>query len=109
MQTKSGLVFHLPELLAAIVFVLGVVGTVVAKYKGLISFGKPIERRDCAKVSQMVCEEHTNMIMDVTRISEDVSETKSEMMGIRTEMKSMNEKLDNLIMHHAIKNGKDLR
>lgn len=103
---KEKITFHLPELVAALVFVVGLIGTILAKTKGLITFGKPTERRDCNKG---VCLEHTNMIMDVGRIAEDVADTKSEMMGIRTEMKEVNEKLENLVMYHAIRNGKDLR
>jgi len=108
MSTDSKVAFHLPELIAATVFILGVIGTLVAKYRGLITFGKPKERRNCPK-AQMVCPEHLNMVVDVTRISQDVGETKSQMMGIRTEMKKINKKLDNLVVYHAIKNGKDLR
>jgi hypothetical protein len=81
----------------------------VAKSKGLITFGKPAERRECSKATQKVCIEHTKMTVDVSRLCVEVAEANVHSRVMRGEISDMNEKLDNLIIHHAIKNGKDLR
>ena len=98
--------FHYPELIAAVVFVLGVIGTLVAKHKGVITFGKPLERRECSK---LVCKEHTQIILETSRMGEDIADTRSEMMKVCSNMKEIHSKLDNLLFYHAINNGKDLR
>jgi len=61
---------NLPEIIGGIVFILGVIGALVAKHKGFITFGKPEERRSCAKY----CQDHSDFVKEAV-ISKFKAET----------------------------------
>jgi hypothetical protein len=97
--------FHGPELIAAIVFVFGVVGTILAKYKGLITFGKPVERRSCPADVMRVCGEHNALVVDMSNISADVSELKQGQVDSYKLLRELNGKVERLIGYQAGSRG----
>ena len=44
------------------------------KRQGLITFGKPVERRDCATRMSSVCSEHGKLSADITELKSSVRE-----------------------------------
>ena len=100
-MSNTEISFHLEELIAAIVFLItgGGLGTIIAKQKGWITFGKPVERRDCRKA---LCDQHDLVNEKISNMESDVKEVK----GI---LKTVNGKVDRLIGYHQGKNGIDLR
>jgi len=100
--------FHAPELVAAIVFILGIIGTLLAKYKGLITFGKPIERRACPGEVMRVCGEHNALIVDMANISADVSELKQGQVDSYKLLRELNGKVERLIGYQAGAHGADI-
>jgi hypothetical protein len=100
--------FHGPELIAAIVFVFGVIGTILAKYKGLITFGKPIERRACPSEVMKVCGEHNGLVLNMANISTDVSELKQGQTDAYKLLRELNGKVERLIGYQAGFMGADI-
>ena len=99
---------HAPELIAAIVFVFGIVGTILAKYKGLITFGKPVERRSCPSEVMKVCGEHNALILNMANISTDVSELKQGQIDSYKLLRELNGKVERLIGYQDGFRGADI-
>jgi len=67
---------------SAIVGFLVIVGSVaitVLKFKGLITFGKPVERRDCSKL----CPEHPELMSGVAETKIEVESLKERQVYVR--------------------------
>lgn len=103
MENLPEITFRIQELIAAIVFVVtgGGLTTILAKQRGWITFGKPVERRKCPAAVQQVCKEHVGM-------SDDVSELKSGQAEVKEILHDLDSKVDKLIGYHLGKNGVNL-
>lgn len=104
------LTFHLPELIAAAVFILtgGGLGTIVAKQKGWITFGQPTERRDCRKDVRAICGEHNLMILNISNITADVIELKKAQHENNELLHEIGSKVDRIVGYTRGKNGINL-
>jgi len=63
---------NLTEIAGAIIGAMALVAGFVLKQKGLITFGKPVERRNCVKR----CDEHSEVIKDAALVSQRVETLK---------------------------------
>ena len=93
------------EIIGGAVFVFGIIGTTIAKYKGLITFGKPVERRSCSAV----CGEHNALISDMTNISSDVSELRQGQVDSYKLLRELNGKVERLIGYQAGAHGQNIQ
>ena len=102
--------FHLPELIAAAVFILsgGGLGTFLAKSKGWITFGKPAERRNCPDAVRKVCSDHTAMVVDMSNMTLDVSDLKTDQKKNNDLLHDISSNVDRLVGYHLGQNGIDL-
>ena len=101
MEILPEVTFHLNELIVAIIFVVSAAITLIAKHKGLITFGKPLERRGCHKDVKKVCQEHVSL-------SKDVEELKKGQLVVKDLLSDVDTKVDKLIGYHLGKNGVNL-
>ena len=103
------LTFEIKELIAAAVFILsgGGIGTVLAKNKGWITFGKAIERRKCPSVRR-ACDEHTALIVDISNITSEVTELKKSQRKNNDLLRDIAGQVNRLVGFHQGKNGINL-
>jgi hypothetical protein len=103
MENLPEVTFHIQELIAAIIFVItgGGLTTILAKNKGWITFGKPVERRGCHRAVKQVCDEHREL-------NGDVVELKQGQADLKKILKGLDSKVDRLVGYHLGKNGVDL-
>lgn len=95
-----------PNALANVIFGLIILGAVisgfVAKTKGLITFGKPVERRQCAKT---MCGEHPNLMSKVEGLERRQQEVKGDIGVIKTDIGSIKDSLAGINGYILGKNG----
>ena len=103
MDNLPELTFHMNELIAAFIFLItgGGLTTIIAKHKGWITFGKPVERRNCPADVKKVCGEHVSLIQDVEKLQKGQGE-------IGRILNIVDSKVDKLVGYHLGKNGVDL-
>lgn len=104
------LTFNLKELIAAAVFILtgGGLGTVVAKSKGWVTFGKPVERRSCKSAAGHICDEHSVTIVEMSNINRDVQDLRSSLQSNNILLRDISSKVDRLVGYHLGQSGIDL-
>jgi len=102
--------FHLSELIAALSFILGGggIGALVAKQKGWITFGKPVERRNCPGEVSKICQEHNQMIVNVSNMQSDLAALNLAFNKNTKVMSDMHSSIDKLVGYFIAKNGVDL-
>lgn len=109
--------FHTDELIAALVFVLGGGGatTLLAKYKGWITFGKPTERRHCPAKIQQICAEHNRFVVDLANmqskfdgLNSKMQELNGQMAEMFTLLRNLNGQVERLIGFHQGAGGVNL-
>lgn len=103
MENLPEISFHVQDFIAALIFLLtgGGLTTIVAKQKGWITFGKPVERRHCPQAVRKVCAEHVGLVEDMNELKTGQGEVKKILNGLES-------KVDKLIGYHQGKNGVDL-
>lgn len=103
MRITDLIITYAGELVVGIVFIVVAIVTAVATYKGLITFGKPERSKDCSN-----CFEHTAMIENIVKLCDETTEINDQITIIKNEIVKISKQLNNLIIHHALINGKDL-
>jgi hypothetical protein len=95
--------FHITELIAAISFVLTFLGLtgVLAKKKGWITFGKPVERRSCPENVQKICQEHNQMIMDLGNVTRDIGALTVELKSATGALNAVKVQIERHMGYHA--------
>jgi len=102
--------FNLKELVAAAVFILtgGGLGTMVAKTKGWVTFGKPVERRNCKSAAGKVCDEHNFTIIEMGNVTKDVADLRMSLQNNNVLLRDISSKVDRLVGYHLGQSGVDL-
>ncbi len=93
---------YLPKDLSSVVMGILILVSIVAggilKFKGLLTFGQPVERRDCAKLR---CPDHESLANSISTLNIKVA-------SIDEKVDNLNVKIGTLIGYHKGKNGVDL-
>ena len=105
--------FHLNELIAAVSFLLGGggLGTVIAKKKGWITFGKPVERRTCPALAESLvkeCPDHPSIVLGMTNITSEISSLKAGQVDVFNLLRATDRKVERLVGFHQGNNGVNL-
>ena len=102
------LTVELHEAIAAALAILAGLGGFFAKHKGWLTIGRPIERRNCPDAVRKVCDNHGALVVDLSNITNDVTELRTAQASNNNVLHDIASKVDRLVGYHLGKDGTDL-